>query len=128
MNDCDLLINISDTNEETPSSYSSTADVLYSGNEHLSNCSTVDGLSADILQVWIVTTLALLAAIFICFQYGACGRLDTVEPACPVQEQITGAVYPDRDRQIEATVWYNNQVCHMHTPILVCSSASLYIL
>lgn len=52
-----------------------------------------------------------------CFQYGACGRLGTVEPVCPVQEQIIGAVYPDRDRQIEATVWYNNQVlCHTHTP------------
>ena len=65
MNDCDLLINMSDTNEETPSSYSSTADMPHSGSEHLSNCSIVDGLSADILQVWIVATLALLTAIFI---------------------------------------------------------------
>ena len=64
MNDCGLLI---DTNEEAPSSYSSTTDVLYSGSEHLFNCSTVDGLSADILQVWTVATLASSTAIFICF-------------------------------------------------------------
>lgn len=55
--------------------------------------------------------LAVLTATFTYFQYGACGRLETVKPACPMQEQIIGSVYPDRDRQIEATVWYNNQVC-----------------
>ena len=49
---CGLLINVSDTDQETPSSHMySTADMLYSGGEHLSNCSAVDGLSADILQV-----------------------------------------------------------------------------
>ena len=59
MKDCSLLIYVSDASEQTPSSYSSTADVLFSGGEQLSNCSTVDGLSADILQVYISQELAI---------------------------------------------------------------------
>jgi hypothetical protein len=53
MKDCRLLIYVSDADEQTPSSYCGIADMLYSGGEQLSNCSTVDGLSADILQVYI---------------------------------------------------------------------------
>ena len=126
MKDCGLLINVSDIDDETPSSYSSDADVPHLGSGHLSNCSIIDGLSADILQVWMLDILALLTGIFACFQHGACGRLETVEPVCPIQEQIIGAVYPDRDRQIEATVWYNNQVCLR--AYVFCSPASVYIL
>lgn len=54
MKDCDLLINASDATDEIPSSYSSAADVPHLGSKRLSNCSTIDGLSADILQVWML--------------------------------------------------------------------------
>ena len=29
---------------------------------------------------------------------------------CPADEQTVGAVFPDQEREIEASVWYNNQV------------------
>ena len=29
---------------------------------------------------------------------------------CPVDQQTVGAVFPDQERKMEATVWYNNQV------------------
>ena len=31
---------------------------------------------------------------------------------CPADEQTVGAVFPDQEREIEASVWYNNQVRH----------------
>ncbi len=66
MKDCGLLIYVPDANEQTPSSYCGIADMLYSGGEQLSNCSTVDGLSADILQVsQKLAALALLATLFV---------------------------------------------------------------
>ena len=32
--------------------------------------------------------------------------------ACPVDKQIVSAVFPDQERGMEASVWYNNQVRH----------------
>lgn len=70
MTDCGLLIYVSDADEQTPSSYCNTANMLFSGGEQLSNCSTVDGLSADILQVsQEFAILALLIAIFVNFAF-----------------------------------------------------------
>lgn len=31
---------------------------------------------------------------------------------CPADKQTVGAVFPDQEREIEASVWYNNQVRH----------------
>ena len=33
---------------------------------------------------------------------------------CPVDQQTVGAVFPNQERQMEATVWYNNQVSIYH--------------
>ena len=76
---------------------------------------TVDGLSADILEVsrilsseHDVSSSSLIDAM----QYSSCGRISSRPSQCSLSysQRPVAAVFPDQDPEISATVWYSNQV------------------
>ena len=68
----------------------------------------------------LLVTLAALRFVYyvsqnLLFQYGiltpqSMGMMGN--EACPVDKQTVSAIFPDQERGMEASVWYNNQVRH----------------